>query len=182
MNKVCRWVPEEGVGLEHLELRDTEQGFLAAGMVIGSRYAARYGLFYEIELARDWTVRAVRLASPDGARMLLSADGAGHWFDAEGRPLPALDGCIDVDLTASCFTNTIPIRRLGERLRERQRIDVAYIRIPDMTVEKQEQAYTMAGTPDRYRYEGVASHFEAMLKVDGDGFVTDYPRLFKRIA
>ncbi len=182
MNKICRWVPEEGVGLEHLELRATEQGWLAAGMVIGNRYASHYGLFYEIELARDWSVRQVRLASPGGARLLLSAGGAGRWFDAEGQPLPALDGCIDVDLTASCFTNTIPIRRLGERLRQRQTIEVAYIRIPAMTVEKQEQAYTMAGAPDRYRYEGVASHFEAMLKVDADGFVTDYPQLFKRIA
>ncbi|WP_256077360.1 putative glycolipid-binding domain-containing protein [Massilia sp. YIM B04103] len=182
MNKVCRWVPEQGVGLEHLELRETEQGLLAAGMVIGSRYASSYGLFYEIELARDWTVRQVRLASPDGARLLLSADGAGRWFDADGQPLPALDGCIDVDISASCFTNTIPIRRLGEGLRQRQLIDVAFIRIPGMSVEKAEQAYAMAGAPDRYRYEGVSSHFEAMLKVDADGFVIDYPQLFKRIA
>nr|WP_267873671.1 putative glycolipid-binding domain-containing protein [Massilia sp. Se16.2.3] len=91
----------------------------------------------------------------------------------------ALDGCIDIDLTASCFTNTLPIRRLGAALTERQPIDVAWVWIPELRVEKARQAYTRLDDA-RVRFESVGTGFQADLTVDGDGFVLDYPGLFRR--
>jgi hypothetical protein len=45
-------------------------------------------------------------------QQVLSADGKGRWFDAKGTHLAELDGCIDIDISATPFTNTLPIRRL----------------------------------------------------------------------
>ena len=72
-------------------------------------------------------------------RVCLRADGAGNWTDADGTPLPALQGCVDVDLSGSPFTNTLPIRRLGDNLRARQEIRVTYIDLPKL------DGYALAG-------------------------------------
>jgi hypothetical protein len=116
-----------------------------------------------------------------GTRLELHADGAGHWQDGQGTPIAALDGCIDIDLTASCFTNTLPIRRLGAALATRQEIDVAWVHLPELRVEPAPQAYTRL-EPRLVRFESVGSDFTADLTVDGDGLVVHYPGLFQRIA
>ncbi len=41
------------------------------------------------------------------------SDGHGHWRKADGTALPQFDGCVDIDLAGTPFTNTLPIRRLG---------------------------------------------------------------------
>jgi len=179
--KSHRWKPEEGPGMEHLALRQEGDVVLAQGAVIGGRYGEDYGAFYSIRCDAAWRVRHVRIEVAGGGRLELYADGEGHWQDSEGAPVEALDGCIDIDLTASCFTNTLPIRRLHRVLDERQTIDVAYVRIPELTVEKAEQAYTRLGA-HLYRYEGVAAGFQAELEVDEDGLVVRYPGLFKRVS
>ena len=49
-----------------------------------------------------------------GRAIELRADGRGHWADAAtGSPLP-LDGCVDIDIYPSPFTNTLPIRRFAD--------------------------------------------------------------------
>ena len=42
----------------------------------------------------------------------LESDGEGHWQE-NGKDRPDLHGCIDIDIQATPFTNTLPIRRLG---------------------------------------------------------------------
>jgi uncharacterized protein len=42
---------------------------------------------------------------------VLEADGHGQW-KVDGEAAPQLDGCLDVDLEASAFTNALPVHRL----------------------------------------------------------------------
>jgi hypothetical protein len=42
------------------------------------------------------------------------------------------DGCRDIDIYYSPFTNALAIRRLGLRLGETRKIDVAFINFPEM--------------------------------------------------
>lgn len=179
--KSYRWIPEEDPGLEHLVLRREGEVILAQGAVIGGRFGEDYGAFYSIRCDAAWRVRHACISVAGGGRLELYADGEGHWQDGDGKPIDALDGCIDIDLTASCFTNTLPIRRLHEVLDMRQEIDVAWVRIPELTVEKARQAYTRLGV-NAYRYEGVGRGFQADLQVDDEGVVLLYPGLFKRVA
>ena len=98
-----------------------------------------------------------------------------------GRALPELDGCIDIDIAATPFTNSLPIGRLGLARGERQPIDVAYISTPDLKVTPVKQAYACLEPGRRYRYEGIFRDFTAEMEIDDDGLVVDYETLFRRL-
>lgn len=175
----CRWIPDTGAGLEHLVLRCGGGGIRAQGALVGGDQGDAYGAFYTIDCDAAWRVRHAVVEVAGGGRLELFADGAGHWRDAHGAPLAALDGCIDIDLTASCFTNTLPIRRLHPLPDTRREIDVAWVWIPALTVEKARQAYTRLES-GQVRFESVGTGFQADLEVDAEGLVVHYPGLFHR--
>jgi hypothetical protein len=170
-----RWIPETGPRIEHLVLRRDGEVIAAEGAVVGDGF----GTFYSIRCDALWRVRHAVVEVAGHGRIELSADGAGSWQDGAGAPIPPLAGCIDIDLTASCFTNTLPIRRLGDVLAARQVIDVAYVWIPELRVKTARQAYTRLGA-NLIRFESIGSDFIADLQVDGEGLVVRYPGLFRR--
>lgn len=88
---------------------------------------------------------------------------------------------MDVDIQATPLTNTLPIRRLDPKDGESVDIRLAYIRIPDLTVAPADQRYTALRSGSLYRFESLESGFTADLPVDEDGFVLDYPGLFRRL-
>lgn len=181
MDSFTRWAAESGCGLEHLVIRQEPNGVVAEGLVIGERFGSGYAAHYRIEVAHDWSTRNVCVGLVGGPTLLLSADGAGAWRDAEGKPLPLLDGCIDVDISATPFSNSLPIRRLALNQGERRQIRVVYLAVPGLTVDPVDQAYTCLEPGRRYRYEGLFREFESELCVDAQGLVEDYPSLFRRV-
>jgi hypothetical protein len=101
--------------------------------------------------------------------------------DAGWRP-PDLAGAIDVDLTATPFTNTLPVRRLELRNGQAEVIAVVYVEIPSLTVVARRQRYTCLEPGRRYRFESLESGFTREIEVDDDGLVRTYPGLFRRVA
>lgn len=185
MQRTCRWITEEGEGLEHFALTPIAEGYADDGVIVGPSFGPMFtgelfGCSYAVRCDARWRVRRVRLRVAGGAQLLLRADGEGHWSGVDGDPLPGLDGCIDIDITGTPFTNTLPIRRLGEALRERQEIVVAYITLPQASVAPSRQAYTALGA-GRYLFESLSDAFRAEIATDADGLVVDYPGLFKRL-
>lgn len=185
MERRLRWATEEGNGLEYVAIRGTLQGVVAEGVVIGpdsgTPYEGRlFGCSYAIHCDAHWRVRQVQVRLAGGAHLLLRADGEGRWRGSDGTPLPALDGCVDVDLSCTPFTNTLPIRRLGEALRERREVRVAYVTLPGAAVMPSRQAYSLLGE-GRYRFESLSDPFRADIETDADGLVVHYPGLFRRL-
>jgi hypothetical protein len=111
----------------------------------------------------------------------LASDGDGRWRDGAGARLPELDGAVDIDISATPFTNTLPIRRLGLGRGAAREIAVAYVRLPalDLTIER--QRYTCLDDGRRYRFESLDGSFASEIEVDADGLVTLYPGLFRRV-
>ena len=99
-----------------------------------------------------------------------------------------LKGCLDVDISATPFTNTLPIRRLALQPGSSATLSMVYIAVPRMQVEVTQQRYTcleVAPSGGRYRFESLrngVSSFTAELPVDRDGLVVDYPGLFRRVG
>jgi uncharacterized protein len=179
------WAPWEGPGLEHLRLVTSGSGVVANGLVIGLEAGRPFRISYEIRCDRRWRVREVRAAAPDSERPVIEllADGEGRWKRGGGESMPELDGCIDVDILATPFTNTLPIRRLGLEPGESEELMVTYVRVPELLVgpEKQRYGYLEAQADGGlYRFEALPSGFTAELPVDADGLVIDYPGLFRR--
>jgi hypothetical protein len=171
--------------MEHLTLILRHDEAVADGLVLGVEDDAAFRLRYTVRCDSRWRVRRVEVSFVDGGRGLsLDADGEGRWFDGSGAAVPALDGCVDVDITATPLTNTLPIRRLALKQGESAAIRVAYVTTPELRVAPDEQRYTcLEADADggRYRFEQVGSGFTAVLQVDADGLVEDYPELFRRV-
>jgi uncharacterized protein len=179
------WTPWERPGLEHLRLVTSDGGVVANGLVIGLETGRPFRIGYEIRCDRHWRVREVRAAAPDSERPVLEllADGEGRWKRRGGESVPDLDGCIDVDISATPFTNTLPIRRLGLKPGESEELAVTYIRVPELLVGPERQRYGCLEARvggGLYRFEALPSGFTAELAVDADGLVIDYPGLFRR--
>jgi uncharacterized protein len=179
------WAPWEGPGLEHLRLLTSDGGVEANGLVIGLEAGRPFRIGYEVRCDGRWRVREVRAAAPDLERPVLEllADGEGHWKRRGGEPIPELDGCIDVDISATPFTNTLPIRRLGLEPGESEELTITYVRVPELLVGPERQRYgCLEAQADGglYRFEALTSGFTAELPVDAEGLVIDYPGLFRR--
>jgi hypothetical protein len=117
-----------------------------------------------------------------GARQIdLRGDGAGRWTEGSTSPLPALNGAIDVDLSATPFTNTLPIRRLNLRSGESRDTMVVYVEVPSLAITTAPQRYTCIEPGRRYRFQSLHSGFVRDIDIDERGLVTEYPGLFKRL-
>ncbi|MEX0590540.1 MAG: putative glycolipid-binding domain-containing protein [Xanthobacteraceae bacterium] len=180
-SKTVRWRPAKGSGLEHLEVRAEKNAIVARSVVIGEYEGKPYGVHYTVTCDRRWTVRSLAIATSDGRQISFTSDGRGRWRDAKRRR-PEFDGCVDIDLAGSPFTNTLPIRRLGLDVR-RGPVDFIMLWFPFDTFEPfvDGQRYTCLRSRRLYRFEALDGSFAANLPVDQDGFVLDYPTLFKRV-
>jgi uncharacterized protein len=136
---------------------------------------------YEIRLDTTWTTRSARISARSTLGLqtiLLEADGRGHWL-VDGRPVPYLDGCLDVDLESSAMTNAFPVHRMALPVGGRAAAPAAYVRALDRAVERLEQTYVRIDD-DSYDYSSPAFDFECRLGYDDSGLVVDYPGIAVR--
>lgn len=180
--RIIRWRPLQGAGLEHLTLSLNGGGVFATSVVIGEFEGGAFGTRYEVECDAGWAVRAFRIETTDGRSLAMTGDGKGYWRDASGAARPEFDGCIDIDLSATPFTNTLPIRRLAlGRDAGTVRLSMIYVPIDTLEPFVDGQNYTCLEDARLYRYEAADGTFSADLPVDDDGLVLDYPTLFARL-
>jgi len=179
---VARWQDWSGNGVEHTVVTGTQESNGADGVVIGSAEGRDFAMRYRIRCDGAWTLEHACIEIVGEQRKLeLVSNGCGKWSDASGNPLTALDGAIDLDLSASPFTNTLPIRRLQLAKGSSAEIRTAYVRCPDLAIISDPQRYSCIEPLRRYRYESLDSNFSREIEVDGDGLVITYPGLFKRL-
>ena len=175
-----RWKPLAWPGFEYLEIDEEQVGVRARGMAIGAWGETTAAVTYHVTLGPDWSFRGINLQALDGTRLRLRSDGQGNWSDGTGVSLPELEGCHDIDLSGSPFTNTLPIRRATFTPGEAQHFRMAFIALDSFMVMPHAQVYTRLD--DRhFRYLSPESGFTTELTVDADGFVVSYPHLFERV-
>jgi uncharacterized protein len=180
--RTLRWSAWDGCdsGMEHVDVRPADGGLAISGVVIGREGGSRFGLTYRLRLDSLWRTRDVHLRTTSGKELHLESDGQGHWLE-KGRSQPALQGCIDVDIQATPLTNTLPIRRLEWQTGSSVEVRLCYIAVPELAVSPSVQQYTALAAGSLFRFKSLESGFAADLPVDGDGFVVDYPHLFRRL-
>jgi hypothetical protein len=169
------------VGLEHLLLAE---GAADSVVLAFDEQHGPFRLTYRLTWDDAWRLRDAELGVTTGRStrsLSLQTDGQGHWRHGDGRAIAELDGCMDVDIWPTPFTNSFPIRREPMAVGQRRQFRVAWIFAPDLTVQPQLQAYTRLA--DRlYLFENLdGSGFRAELPVDEAGIVLDYPGLFRRV-
>lgn len=182
----CLWVPEDEPGIEDVRIaHDLAKGATFSGAVVRLWEGKPLRVTYNLVCDTGWRARELRMTGESAAAgdhtFHLFSDGAGNWRDDKGQPLDALQGCIDVDIMVTPLTNTLPIRRLQLAPGESREISVVYIAAPDLSIRPFRQRYTRLEDGQHYRYESLESGFTAVLLVDDDGFVIDYPGIWRRV-
>jgi hypothetical protein len=182
---IC-WTPtwnkvQEGVGLEHLLLSDRSADSVVLAL---DDERGPFRLAYRLVWDDSWRLRQAEMtvATERSTHSLnLETDGLGHWQHDDGRAFDELEGCLDIDIWPTPFTNSFPIRRDPMPVGERKEFRMAWVFAPDLTVQPQPQAYTRLA--DRtYLFENLdGSGFRARLPVDEHGVVLDYPGFFRRV-
>ena len=173
------WQPDLGEGAEQFSFRVTDRGFEARGAVKATLEGKPLDASYVVETDAAWRTRRVRVDVKGGGTLEILSDGAGHWCRSDGTALQELDGCIDPDISMTPFTNTVAIRRLGSKVGEAAEIKVAYILVPELSLRAAPQRYTRLAER-MWRFVGLDIDFIADITVDEDGFVVNYPGLFRR--
>ena len=173
---IIRWRDATGAGLEHCQIGRSSDGFEIESLVIAPEgFAARYRIGCDAE----WRLREAEIELVGtGQWLVLRADGEGQWTGDHG-PLPELGGALDIDISMTPFTNTLPIRRLGVDMGETAEIEVAYIDMPSRALTRRPQRYSRLAER-LWRFETLDMDFAAEITVDGDGLVMAYPGLFAR--
>jgi uncharacterized protein len=172
----------KGVGVEHLLLSERR----ADSMLIAfDEERGPFRLTYQLMWDHAWSVREARLCvatERDTRSLNLLTDANGQWHKAGGEPVSELEGCTDVDIWPTPFTNSFPMLRTPMAVGERKEFCVAWISAPELTVKPQRQAYTRMAE-QLYLFESLdGSGFTAELPVDGESIVKDYPGLFQRVS
>ncbi|MBO4123345.1 putative glycolipid-binding domain-containing protein [Cupriavidus gilardii] len=162
-------------------------------------------LAYRLECEADW--RFVRLDARtvyrgDARTLALAWDGR-QWTDGQG-PRDDLADATYIDIMATPITNTLPLCHAAWQPGVSQVFTMAYIRLPELTVEPVRQRYTWLATEAdgrrRFRYEtlgpagqqqgsgtglggyhGQDSAFTADIVVDAGGLVISYPPYWDRM-
>jgi uncharacterized protein len=182
MNRIeAMWISNDNQIFEHVWLYQSAEKSIADGWIVHSGENG-YRIHYNIEVDASWRTRKMEITKwgEQIKTMQLHSDGNGHWSDHQGNEIPDLTGCIDVDLYASPFTNTVAIQRLALQTLQSQTINVVFVGLPELKTEQVRQKYTMINE-GLYRYEGLETGFTTELPVDSNHFVIDYPDFFHRI-
>lgn len=178
--QIVRWRDWAGAGLEHAVLTETEGYIEVQSVVIAGPAEGAFAARYSLRLDPEWRVlelQASIVGTVSSVHLRRSAEGA--WSDG-GRPLPGLAGALDVDLSITPLTNTLPIRRAGLATGDSAEIVVAYVAFPELAVSAAPQRYTRLHG-NRYRFESLDSGFVREITVDEHGLVIAYPGLFHRV-
>ncbi len=177
------WSATAWPGLEHLELRNQADAIEVDGLVVAHVDGEALRLAYRLHCDADWTTRRLEVIRHGGAPPLVfESDGNGRWTDGAGAELPELAGCVDVDITVTPFTNTLPIRRLPWQPGQARDLLMVFVLVPEMTYRPARQRYTcleMGPNGAVFRYE--SGSFRRELRIDPDGLVVEYPGLWRRI-
>ncbi|MFD6104435.1 putative glycolipid-binding domain-containing protein [Nocardia salmonicida] len=173
-------------GFEVTYFRDDARGLLVEGCATAVEDGIVWAIDYRLRLDGSWHTRSAQIVGryPGGRRSVhVQSDGLGRW-QVDGTTVPELDGCLDIDLEASAFTNALPVHRLGLAVGDAADAPAVYLRAADLTAARLPQHYRRIadGAAQRYDYRAPDFDFRATLDYDESGLVVEYPGIATRTA
>lgn len=158
------------------------KGYMVHGNITGIEESVPYHLEYTIDIDESWSVRALSLAVQTlTLKQFFFKKKEDKWSNAKGEILTQFNHCIDVDISLTPFTNTLPIHRLQWQQNELQTIRVLYCKMPEGEISVMEQRYTYLGNR-LYLYENVDGAYSNVLMVDENSIPVHYPGRWSRVG
>lgn len=170
------WRRLDQPGHEAARLWSHESSWHLAGTAVFAHDQQPCLIDYHLICGADWHTRSGRVEGWVGdmtVEIALSVDASQRWW-LNGKEIPAVAGCLDLDLNFSPSTNLLPIRRLALEIGQAAEVKAAWLRFPSFRLEPLEQSYSRLAD-ETYRYESAGGKFVRELTVNTAGFVTSYP-------
>ena len=162
-----------------VELKD---GMMEVDSIIaGKKDGKMYRLKYHAQLTHDWlfNLASIEFRFADSTQEFRVSKSGNGGCILNDQPAPEFNGCDYIDIALTPFTNSLPINHLELKVGESREISVIYFDLFENVLKPVHQCYERR-SQDEYLYQNIPNDFEALIKVDGQGYVTDYPGLFKR--
>lgn len=173
---VVRWTTWDGAHEETTTILWENEGFTVSGVV------GREQVQYVLRLSPSWQVRQfILFRDLDEPDLWLATDGGGRWGEMNGAHRTELDGCYDIDLPCTPFTNTLPIRRLPLLEGHTAELPVMMIDVETLEVRAVVQRYTRLGS-HTWRHEHADTGASVDFEVDEHGVARDQPGRFRRVS
>ena len=176
---------DDGLGL--VSLSATGKGFVGEAVEVVSDRGEAWACRFTVQVTADWITEQARVevirGSGSRSRSLIH-DLSGVWT-VDKQEIETPQGCLDIDIASTPFTNTLPIRRLNLEIGASREIDVVWVDVPNLGIEIVRQRYkrlTPENGSDRYLYASVGSDSTYELTVDSEGVVIDYERFAARLG
>ncbi|HKO82750.1 MAG TPA: putative glycolipid-binding domain-containing protein, partial [Chitinophagaceae bacterium] len=125
------WTGREYYSLENCLVHSSEEGAEINSVIVGTYQSKIYRVEYQIKTNTNWETIFAEIKSRHSNKieyLKLESDGKGNWF-TNNKKVDQYNGCIDIDIPLTPFTNTLPIKRLNLTQGQEQQIRVIYIDI-----------------------------------------------------
>jgi hypothetical protein len=162
----------------------------ATGYIV-SPDAPAYGASYSIVVGNDGQTRRITVRCDDvrGERSLSLTRSPGAPWIAEtvsgSAPQPALADAVDIYISGSAFSASLPIRRVGlqSTVGSEGEVTVASIALPDLTLAPVvHRGRTEAVSEDGAEIDYTGSYGHRKVWVDAEGILTGTEGLTERIS
>lgn len=177
------WRRLDEPAFEHCRLQQLTGAYDLQGCVLTVVAGAPLQVRYVIRCGLDWITREAQVNTMHGSssgHLHLRRDVSGVWWRDQER-VPNVDGLLDIDLSISPSTNTLPIRRMALDIGAAGPVEAVWVRFPDLALERLAQRYTREREL-LYSYESNGGAFTAEIQVDEHGVVVSYGSMWERIA
>jgi uncharacterized protein len=174
------WTRLDVPGHDSCRLIRLADGWRLDGHAIFEHEEKPCSLAYRADCDDAWRARSASVAGFLGDCELsfeIARRADGDWL-LNGAVQPAVSGLVDVDLGFTPATNLLAIHRFALAVGEETPAPAAYLAFPELTLDRLEQHYRRIDET-RYDYAGSAFGYHEVLEVTGEGFVIDYPKLWR---
>ncbi len=171
-----RWSNWNGDPAGGVDLRWENEGWTAEIDLVDDRASV------VLRLSAGWQVQQMLLfRDMDEPDLWLATDGHARWGEMNGAHRTELDGCVDVDLAGTPFTNSIITHRLPLHIGHTADLHVICVDIESLSVVSRPQRYTRTGE-NTWTYTSLRAGRDVEATVDEFGLVIDEDGQFRRTA
>lgn len=178
----ARWRRLDRPGDDTCSLWEIPGGWLLAGRATWRLDHGDALVSYQVEADTGWHSRRGLVEGKAGGRAVrleVVRSPAAEW-EVDGQRASGLDGSDDLDLGFTPATNLLAIRRLARAPDGRLAADAAWLDEDTWSFRRLPQWYERRSDLEWW-YESPTTGYAALLTVTPDGFVSDYPGLWRLV-